>query len=133
MSDDASPKRRESTISSPPGPTCCRMWQFLYFLPLPHGHGSLRPTWSSRLRIGSVFFGASLAFVDHAVLARRPERAEPCRLSWLIGKADHGPGSSSSSSMRKTVSVILSSTPSHIASNSFMPSRLYSVLGSTWA
>jgi hypothetical protein len=21
-----------------------RMWQFLYFLPLPHGHGPLRPT-----------------------------------------------------------------------------------------
>src|SRR3954465_5724225 len=32
-----------------------RMWQFLYFLPLPHGHGSLRPTFSPRLRIGSGF------------------------------------------------------------------------------
>ena len=31
------------------------MWQFLYFLPLPHGQGSLRPTFSPRLRIGSGF------------------------------------------------------------------------------
>src|SRR5438270_11830952 len=41
---------------APAGPACCRMWQFLYFLPLPHGHGSLRPTRSPRLRIGSGFF-----------------------------------------------------------------------------
>ena len=47
------------------------MWQFLYFLPLPHGHGSLRPTFVV-LRIGSGFFVASPAFVDHAVLHRRP-------------------------------------------------------------
>src|SRR5690349_11628950 len=44
---------------APAGPACCRMWQFLYFLPLPHGHGSLRPTRSLVLRIGSIFFGAS--------------------------------------------------------------------------
>src|SRR5580698_5355696 len=28
-------------------------WHFLYFLPLPHGHGSLRPTLGPRLWIGS--------------------------------------------------------------------------------
>ena len=39
------------------------MWQFLYFLPLPHGHGSLRPTFSPRLRIGSAFFVSPPAFV----------------------------------------------------------------------
>src|SRR5262249_52733551 len=33
-----------------------RMWQFLYFLPEPHGQGSLRPTFWPRLRIGSVTF-----------------------------------------------------------------------------
>jgi hypothetical protein len=32
------------------------MQQTLYFLPLPQGHGSLRPTFSARLRIGSFFF-----------------------------------------------------------------------------
>src|SRR5947209_3773563 len=32
-----------------------RMQQFLYFLPLPQGQGSLRPTFSVRLRIGSGF------------------------------------------------------------------------------
>ncbi len=26
------------------GHPCCRIWQCLYFLPLPHGQGSLRPT-----------------------------------------------------------------------------------------
>ena len=41
------------------------MWQFLYFLPLPHGHGSLRPTFSVRLRIGSFFF-SDAALVDVA-------------------------------------------------------------------
>src|SRR5207253_2475014 len=40
-----------------------RIWQFLYFLPLPQGQGSLRPTRSRRLRMGSIFL--SLAwFVD---------------------------------------------------------------------
>src|SRR5439155_6122365 len=48
---------------APAGPACSRMWQFLYFLPLPHGHGSLRPTRSLVLRIGSIFFGASVEFV----------------------------------------------------------------------
>ena len=33
-------------------------WQFLYFFPLPHGQGSLRPTFFSRLRIGSITLGA---------------------------------------------------------------------------
>ena len=32
------------------------MWQFLYFLPLPQGQGSLRPTRWPRLRMGSGFF-----------------------------------------------------------------------------
>ena len=39
------------------------MWQFLYFLPLPQGHGSLRPTFSPRLRIGSLRFSLCAAFV----------------------------------------------------------------------
>jgi hypothetical protein len=39
------------------------MWQFLYFFPLPHGHGSFRPTRSPLCRIGSGFFSAAAAFV----------------------------------------------------------------------
>ncbi len=27
-------------------------WHFLYFLPLPHGHGLLRPVWALGRRIG---------------------------------------------------------------------------------
>src|SRR5205085_6010933 len=37
-------------------PASIFMWQFLYFLPLPQGHGSLRPTFAPTLRIGSAFF-----------------------------------------------------------------------------
>ena len=33
-------------------------WQFLYFLPLPHGQGSLRPT------LGSAFIGVCPAELD---------------------------------------------------------------------
>src|SRR5271165_1677105 len=39
------------------------MWQFLYFLPLPHGQGSLRPTFAPTLRIGSVFLASPPVFV----------------------------------------------------------------------
>src|SRR5262249_12985902 len=40
-----------------------RMQQFLYFLPLPQGHGSLRPTFWLRLRIGSCFLPSPPALV----------------------------------------------------------------------
>src|SRR5262245_56081348 len=36
--------------------TAVLMQQFLYFFPLPQGHGSLRPTLAPKLRIGSIFF-----------------------------------------------------------------------------
>src|SRR5690606_41269290 len=35
--------RRKSIVPHPAAP-----WHFLYFLPLPHGHGSLRPTRCTR-------------------------------------------------------------------------------------
>src|SRR5207302_5804436 len=35
----------------------CAPWHFLYFFPLPHGHGSLRPTFGSSRR--TVFGTAS--------------------------------------------------------------------------
>ena len=47
------------------------MWQFLNFLPLPQGQGSLRPTRSSRLRIGSGLRSACGAFDGGLLLARR--------------------------------------------------------------
>src|ERR1043166_7018271 len=37
-------------------PAIVFMQQFLYFLPLPQGQGSLRPTRAPRWRIGSCFF-----------------------------------------------------------------------------
>jgi hypothetical protein len=38
------------TVAAPRYAT--RPQQFLYFLPLPHGHGSLRPTFGIERRIG---------------------------------------------------------------------------------
>ena len=43
-----------------PGAPPFFMWQFLNFLPLPQGQGSLRPTRWPRLRIGSGFLSASV-------------------------------------------------------------------------
>src|SRR5437667_9463037 len=48
---------------APAGPACIRLWQFLYFFPLPHGHGSLRPTLSRVLRIGSAFLSLAALVV----------------------------------------------------------------------
>ncbi len=42
------------------------MWQFLYFLSLPHGHESFRPTLPPALRIVSGFL-APAAFVASPV------------------------------------------------------------------
>jgi len=44
------------------------MWQFLYFLPLPQGQGSLRPTFAPTLRIVSIFFGDSPLLVAKSVI-----------------------------------------------------------------
>src|SRR5437879_479879 len=53
---------KSTIIPSPHHQTAaCLIWQFLYFLPLPQGQGSLRPTRSPRLRIGSSFL--SLAWL----------------------------------------------------------------------
>ena len=57
------PESRNTAVSQlpqkaglPPGRslsyTAVRPWHFLNFLPLPHGHGSLRPTFPSVLRTG---------------------------------------------------------------------------------
>src|SRR5262249_32188008 len=114
------------------------MWQFLYFLPLPQGQGSLRPTFWPPLRIGSGFFfsppvfvclsaaapcacRACVAEIAAACVARAPAHSAACASSSPI------------SSMRKTASVVRSRTPSHILSNSFIPSRLYTIFGSSWA
>src|SRR5262249_28493573 len=105
--------------------TACLMQQFLYFFPLPHGHGSFRPTLAPRLRMGSAFLP----------LDWWPALAFSCSLSGMgiaLGAASlmvapmvqSVSRNSSPSSMRKTASVTLSLTPSHMSSYSFMPSRL---------
>src|SRR5262249_3459839 len=105
--------------------------QFLYFLPLPHGHGSLRPTRGpAERRIGSFFFPSAplVTMSSCCVLGRRG--AVSCCVALIVPIASWQP---SAPSMRKIASVTRFSTPSFIASNSRIPCRLYSVFGSTWA
>src|SRR5262245_59618372 len=115
--------------------TACLLWQFLCVLPEPHGHGSLRPTFRPRLRIGSVFLTSSPVVPCCCRAWSRAAcciavGAEACVAAPIIHTVS---SNASDSSMRKIISVILSSTPSHIALNSFMPSCLYTVLGSSCA
>src|SRR5688500_1133432 len=49
-----------------------RPWQFLYFFPLPHGQGALRCTFSSRLRIGSIFVAACEPSIAACVCSLMP-------------------------------------------------------------
>src|SRR5208283_2150160 len=109
--------------------------QFLYFLPLLHGQGSLRPTLSLRLRIGSGFLSpcwlpAMAASCWLRMLSADGLGADSCT---VVCMAQSDSWKSISSSRRNRESVTLSCTPSHMVSNSFMPWRLYSVFGSTWA
>src|SRR5262249_7318248 len=100
-----------------------RMWQFLYFLPLPHGQGSLRPTLAPRLRIGSVTFSPWPLFVVCCAAAACADSvgAAAC----VAGPVTHSVSAKAPvSPIRNSISVTLSSTPSHMVRNSFMPSRL---------
>ena len=110
------------------------MQQFLYFLPLPQGQGSLRPTFCSRLRIGSSFLSASV-----------PAMAACCW--WAISLA--GGASSLIAAVfdpraadEALVELLhLEDQIGHVVADARptscrtarMPSRLYSTLGSTWA
>src|SRR5437868_13471036 len=65
----------------------CFMWQFLYFLPLPHGHGSFRPTFAPTLRIVSTFFGSPPAFVLCSVAASAARVVSADCACWCIARA----------------------------------------------
>src|SRR5262245_908193 len=95
-------------LRRPPYPAACRMWQFLYFLPLPHGQGSLRPTFSPRLRIGSGFLSPLWlpAIAALCWLAMLASLSAPAAVSWVVDSIDHS-WKLPSSSMRKTLSVTL--------------------------
>src|SRR5439155_9403010 len=108
-------------FAAPADPACWRMWQFLYFLPEPHGHGSLRPTRSDVLRIGSGFLSDWAPFVETPSPFTGAATARGAA-SWIATPTVSW--KPSSSSMRHTASVMRSCTPTHIWSNSCMPSRL---------
>ena len=111
-----------------------RMQHFLYFFPLPQGQGSLRPTFSMRLRIGSIFFSASVPAIAACC----------CRSMSLAGRGvflDRGRLDPRAADEAFVELLHLEDQIGHVrcrprptcASNSFMPSRLYSTFGSTWA
>ena len=110
------------------------MWQFLNFLPLPQGHGSLRPTSlpaiADRLDLASAFRSVDGRLLVAAVIMALGG-GESCTALLSVHVEPTKP--SSSSSMRKIMSVTRSPSESHICSKIRMPSRLYSTFGSTWA
>src|SRR5262249_25443024 len=109
------------------------MHQFLNFLPLPHGQGSLRPTFSDRLRIGSIFCSPWL--LSMADCCCWPIAVGGGASSWTAAVSFHVEPTklSSSCSMRKIRSVTRSPMLVHMVSKVCIPSRLYSTLGSIWA
>ncbi len=103
--------RLESLTPPSVWPPPLRMWQFLNFLPLPQGQGSLRPTRSSRLRIGSSFL-IGLGAVDRGLLLAGDLAGVPGACSWMASLSTQvePTKSSSSCSMRKIRSVTRSPT-----------------------
>src|SRR5438876_9265653 len=75
-------------IAAPHVAAVFRIQQFLYFFPLPHGHGSLRPILAPALRIGSIFFaGPWLAAAVPSSLAAVGRGAASCTVA-LIDQID---------------------------------------------
>jgi hypothetical protein len=60
-----------------------RPQQFLNFLPLPHGHGSLRPTLGSSRLMGSSIFGACGSLFFSASAATGSGRESPGISAWM--------------------------------------------------
>ena len=96
------------------------MWQFLYFLPLPHGHGSLRPTFCWRLRIGSAFLPsplAAMAVLCWARMSSAPACRAPLACSLIVAPIDQTEcWNASTSSMRNTVGadLVLEANPHRV-------------------
>ena len=66
-----------------------RPQQFLYFFPLPQGHGALRGTFSSRLRIGSIFCGRLRAVDRRLLLLAHARRCAGGASSWIAADSVH--------------------------------------------
>src|ERR1035441_5698876 len=61
------PGARPAGVSSPPYDEPPAPWHFLYFRPLPHGHGSLRPgfgPWDMKLSGRTLAFYSSCTFIS---------------------------------------------------------------------
>src|SRR5436190_9388475 len=126
-------------------------WHFLYFLPLPHGHGSLRPTFgSSRLtvlitssppvRLGRG--GSATAVAPPPRIAPNGDDCDGSGRALIVicdgrrgaGRRTGAPGPSSPTMgvRRHKYRTISSSIRSFIALKSWKLSFLYSTSGSRW-
>src|SRR5262245_14235518 len=128
-----------------PTPWSISMWHFLYFLPLPHGHGSLRPTrgplWTGAGRCPPAS-PAGRARGDSAPAPSPPAWApagsppNPTASAWLSvvccgrGRWRITCIASGASCTRNSAETKSSFTSSSRVSNSLNASRLYSTSGS---
>src|SRR5262249_35144216 len=120
-----------------PTPSSTSMWHFLYFLPLPHGQGSLRPT-RGPLRTGTARDGSAGAAASSSSPSARmgpPPNAAASACCSTMRRGARGRGiicPSSRSSTRK-IRLRYSSRIARIkSSNSLNASALYSSSGSRW-
>src|ERR1051326_5105796 len=116
-------------------------WHFLYFLPEPHGHISLRPTLGSELTTvlglpsGSSPAASADAFALVKVIGIRRLR---CMIGGGVGELSFGccdsaaGGSSLMNLTLKRMRVVSSSMRSIMVSKSVLVSFLYSTSGSFW-
>jgi hypothetical protein len=87
---DGSHRRRHSHFRLCLSICACRliyafMWQFLYFFPEPHGHGSLRPTFCPLLRMGSVTLTSCPVLPWADCWARAVSACDFRRGAWFVG------------------------------------------------
>src|SRR5207247_10283357 len=111
-------------------PPPLRRQQFLYFLPLPQGQGSLRPTRLPRLRIGSGLASASAPALVCCWLRWNSSVAPGASACVALVSTHVDPTNSSlSCSILKIRLVAWSPTVLLICSKCFIPSRLDSTFG----
>src|SRR5688572_4408693 len=128
-------------------PSSLARWHFLYFLPLPHGHGSLRPARRAPMgaRRGAAAAGGRGVGEDRrrgsspSATATPPVPAASNALAasallatmWMVVVVTGG-GAGSAGSMRKMRRTDSSSTSVTSCSNILNASPLYSSSGSFW-
>src|SRR5439155_6751154 len=125
-----------------PTPSSLGMWHFLYFLPLPHGHGSLRPTRGAPRTTGTAGAGAGAprrgrSSASSAAGGRAPPKAS-ASACWVLrmrgarGCCSIARTASGASCTRNRRCTKSSRTSFNRVVNSSYASFLYSIRGSRW-